>query len=44
MVNEEQEAGVYKIKLYSSSLVRGIYFYQLRAETFVDTKKMLLLK
>jgi enterochelin esterase family protein len=48
LVNEEKDAGTYGVKFNPSSgirdLVSGIYFYQLRAGNYTETKKMLLLK
>jgi hypothetical protein len=43
-VNKEQEAGTYKLIIDGSYLPSGVYFYQMRAGNFVDTKKMMLLK
>jgi photosystem II stability/assembly factor-like uncharacterized protein len=44
LVNEEKPAGTYELTWNAESLPSGVYFYQLRAGSFMDTKKMLLLK
>ncbi len=44
LVNEEKPAGSYEIELNGEGLTSGIYFYQLRAGNFVETKKMVLIK
>jgi hypothetical protein len=44
LVNEEKEKGYYKSYLDASELTSGIYFYQLKANNFIETKKMVLLK
>ena len=44
LVNEEQDKGFHKVDFNASSLTSGVYFYQLKASSFIETKKMLLLK
>jgi photosystem II stability/assembly factor-like uncharacterized protein len=44
LVNEEQSAGVYEIEFDASKLSSGIYFYQLKAGNYINTKKMILIK
>lgn len=44
LVNGEIEAGNYELNFNASNLPSGVYFYQLRAGDFVQTKKMILLK
>ncbi len=44
LVNEVRPAGAYTVRWDASSLPSGVYFYQLRAGSFVDTKKLLLAK
>lgn len=48
LVNEEKTAGNYEIEFTQSSMKNlqssGVYFYQIRAGSFVETKKMILLK
>jgi photosystem II stability/assembly factor-like uncharacterized protein len=43
LVNEEKVAGKYKVEFDASQLSSGVYFYQLQASIFVQTKKMILL-
>jgi len=48
LVNEEKTAGSYEVEfgslVGSLHFASGIYFYQLKASDFVETKKMILLK
>jgi len=44
LVNEEKEAGYHTVGFNAANLPSGVYFYQLRAGSFVQTKKMILLK
>ncbi len=44
LVNEEQSPGNHKVKLNGSRLSSGVYFYMLKAGSFVKTKKLILLK
>jgi len=44
LVDEYKPAGIYEIEFNASALTSGIYFYQLNAADFVQTKKMILLK
>jgi len=50
LVNEEKQAGVYEVEFNSQQttdnkqLPSGVYYYQLKAGEFIQTRKMLLLK
>ena len=44
LVNEEKAPGSYIIKFDGASLSSGIYFYTLRSNDFIDTKKLVLIK
>jgi photosystem II stability/assembly factor-like uncharacterized protein len=48
LVNEEKPAGTYDVEFQSTvgsqQLASGIYYYQLRAGKYLETKKMILLK
>ncbi len=44
LVNEYKEAGIYTINLNASDLNSGIYIYKLEAGSFVQSRKMTLIK
>lgn len=44
LVDENKPAGNYEVTFNASSLSSGIYFYQLKAGSFNETKKMVLMK
>jgi len=44
LVNEVKPAGSYEVEYNASNLPSGVYFYQLNAGSFIETKKMILLK
>ncbi|HEX9739479.1 MAG TPA: right-handed parallel beta-helix repeat-containing protein [Ignavibacteriaceae bacterium] len=44
LVNEEKPAGEYEVEFNSVGLTSGVYFYQLKTNNFISTKKMILLR
>ena len=44
LVNEDKAAGQYKVEFDASNLSSGVYFYKIQTESFIETKKMILLK
>jgi photosystem II stability/assembly factor-like uncharacterized protein len=44
LMDEEKSVGTYEATWYAEQLPSGVYFYQLKAGSFIETKKMLLLK
>jgi hypothetical protein len=44
LVNEEKPAGKYIVNFNASNLHSGVYFYSIRAGSFTDTKKLILIK
>jgi hypothetical protein len=44
LVNEVQPPGNYEVSFDGSSLTSGVYYYQIRTQEFVETRKMLLVR
>jgi hypothetical protein len=44
LVNGDIDSGYHEVKFDGSTLASGVYFYRLQTGTFVDTKKLLLLR
>lgn len=44
LVNEEKPVGNYELNWKATNLPSGVYFYRLQAGSFVQTRKMILLK
>ena len=44
LVNERQSAGNYEVNFDASNLASGIYFYRIQSGSFIQTKKLMLLK
>jgi hypothetical protein len=44
LVQGEQEAGHHEVKFDASGLASGVYFYRLQAGSFVQTRKLLLVR
>ncbi len=44
LVNEKQEPGKHTVIFNATGLASGVYFYTLKAGTFLFTKKMLLMR
>lgn len=44
LVNEEKPAGTYEVDFNATNLPSGVYFYKLQAGSFVEVKKMIVLR
>jgi len=44
LVNEERPIGSYEVEFEATGLPSGIYFYRIQAGSFIETKKMVLMK
>jgi len=43
-VIENQKEGIYELSFNATGLPSGVYFYRIQAGSFVETKKMVLMK
>jgi hypothetical protein len=44
LINQEKPAGTYQLIWNAANFPSGVYFYQIKSDEFVQTKKMILLK
>ena len=44
LVNEKKKPGNYEVTWDASNQPSGVYFYQLKTNDFVETKKMILMR
>lgn len=44
LVNERQTAGTHLVTFDAGNLASGVYFYRMQAGSFVQTKKLILMK
>jgi hypothetical protein len=44
LVSEEKPAGTYELTFNAANLPSGVYFYRIQAGSYIETKKMMLLK
>ena len=44
LINEKRDVGTYEVTFDARNLASGVYIYTLRAGSFVESRKMVLLK
>lgn len=44
LANDEQEAGYHEVRFDGSNLPSGVYFYRMEAGSYIETKKLLLIR
>jgi hypothetical protein len=44
LVNENKGQGSYSVVFDGTNLTSGLYIYQLKVNSFIETKKMILMK
>jgi flagellar hook assembly protein FlgD len=44
LVNGEQDAGYHEVQFDGSKLASGVYLYRIQAGSYVETKKLLLVR
>ncbi len=44
LVNDEKPAGMYEVEFDASQLSSGVYFYRIITDSFIQTKKMILIR
>ncbi len=44
LVNEIKKTGIYEVRINANKWASGIYLYKLKSESFIETKKMVLLR
>ena len=44
LMNETRDAGVYEVKFDASNLSTGVYLYRLQAGSYVETRKLCLVR
>jgi hypothetical protein len=44
LINGKMSAGIHEINFDASGFSSGVYFYQLKAGSFIETRKMILSK